>query len=55
MAVTSYIKGKKAENFNLPSGEEESRNNTRKWDVPRKRTGDREYLNEDWYDDERKQ
>ncbi|KAB1216397.1 hypothetical protein CJ030_MR4G004597 [Morella rubra] len=47
--------GKKAENFNLPSGEEESRNDTRKWDVPRKRTGDREYLSEDWYDDERKQ
>lgn len=47
------MKGRKAENINLPSAEEQSRNEIRRRGVPKKPSGDREPSNEDWNDDER--
>jgi hypothetical protein len=49
---TSDIKGRKAEDINLLSDEEQSRNEIRRWGVPKKPSRDGEHSNGDWYDDE---
>ncbi|XP_059450362.1 uncharacterized protein LOC132181248 [Corylus avellana] len=45
--------GRKEENINLPSADKQSRNEIRRWGVPKKPSEDREPSNEDWLDDER--
>lgn len=44
--------GRKAEDINLLSDEEQSRNEIRRWGVPKKPSRDGEHSNGDWYDDE---
>ena len=42
-----YVKGKREEHTSLPSGQEHSRNEIRRWGVPRKPSQEPERLSED--------